>query len=247
MRLTLADSKLLKDSVSIISDLVTEARFTITKQSIDLVAMDPANVAMVIFKLLSSSFVEYELENEVKIGLNLNNLKQVLKRANANDSLTLELEENKLKIILKSGTKRTFYLPIIELEEKDQKIPSLNFSVSIKTEVSVLNEAIEDASIVAESLKFIADSTKFTISAEGDLSKAKVEIPASDTTIITKEGEDVVKAKYSIEYLKKMIQAAKLSPEVYIRFDTNYPLKLEYKSMDKLMLSFILAPRVEED
>ena len=247
MKLTLADSRLLKDSVSIISDLVTEARFTVTKDSIDLVAMDPANVAMVIFKLLSSSFTEYQVEKEVKIALNLNNLKQVLKRSTANDIETLELEENKYKIVLKANTTRTLYFPIIELEEKEQKIPSLNFPLSIKTDVSVLNEAIEDVSIVAESVKFMADATKFTISAEGDLSKAKVEVPGDDSTTITKEGEDVLKSKYSIEYLKKMIQASKLSPEVYVRFNSDYPLKLEYKAMDKLMLSFILAPRVDND
>ncbi|MFH2019919.1 MAG: proliferating cell nuclear antigen (pcna) [archaeon] len=247
MKLTLADSKLLKDSVSIISDLVTEARFTITKDSIDLVAMDPANVAMVIFKLLGSSFTEYHVEKDVKIALNLNNLKQVLKRAGANDIVTLELEENKFKVILKSNTTRTFYLPIIELDEKDQKIPALNFPISIKTTASILNDAIEDASIVAESVQFIADAKKFTVSAEGDLSKAKVEVPADENTIITKEGEDVLKAKYSIEYLKKMIQGGKLSDQVFIRFNSDYPLKLEFKSTDKCMLSFILAPRVDND
>lgn len=247
MKLTLADSKLLKDSVSVISDLVTEARFIISKDSIDLVAMDPANVAMVIFKLLSSSFTEYKVEKEVKVALNLNNLKQVLKRAGPNDILTLELEENKFKVTIRANTTRTFYLPIIELEEREQKIPSLNFPISIKTDTTVLNEAIEDVSIVAESVKFIADSNKFTISAEGDLSKAKIEIPSDDNTTITKEGEEVLKAKYSIEYLKKMIQGSKLSPEVYVRFSSDYPLKLEYKVTDKLMLAFILAPRVDND
>jgi proliferating cell nuclear antigen len=247
MKLTLADSKLLKDSVSIISDLVTEARFTITKDSIDLVAMDPANVAMVIFKLLSSSFTEYQVEKEVKVALNLNNLKQVLKRASGSDIVSLELDENKFKVVLRSNTTRTFYLPIIELDEKDQRIPSLNFPVSIKTQSSVLNDAIEDASIVAESVQFMAEHKKFIITAEGDLSKAKVEIPGDDNTIITKEGEEHLKAKYSIEYLKKMIQASKLSDQVFIRFSNDYPLKLEYKSTDKLLMSFILAPRVDND
>ena len=36
------------DIISIISDLVTEARFKVTPTAIELVAMDPANVAMVI-------------------------------------------------------------------------------------------------------------------------------------------------------------------------------------------------------
>ena len=59
--------------------------------------------------------------------------------------------------------------------------------------------------------------------------------------------EDKVKAKYSIEYLKKMITASKLTNEVRIQFNKDYPLKLEYKAVDKLLLSFVLAPRVEND
>ena len=44
-----------------------------------------------------------------------------------------------------------------------------------------------------------------------------------------------------------MIQGSKLSDTVTIRFNNDYPLKVEYKAMDKLMLSFILAPRVDND
>ena len=94
MKLTLAEPKYLKDSISIISELVTEGRFKITSDAIELVAMDPANVAMVIFKLLSSTFTEYELKEPVDIAINLNNLKQFLRRAKQNDILTLELEKD---------------------------------------------------------------------------------------------------------------------------------------------------------
>ena len=44
-----------------------------------------------------------------------------------------------------------------------------------------------------------------------------------------------------------MIQGSKLSPSVYVRFNSDYPLKLEYKVTDQLMLAFILAPRVDND
>jgi len=48
MKLTLAEPKYLKESIAIISDLVNEAKFKVNKEAIELVAMDPANVAMVI-------------------------------------------------------------------------------------------------------------------------------------------------------------------------------------------------------
>jgi len=177
MRLTLAEPKYLKESIAIISDLVNEARFKVNKEAIELVAMDPANVAMVIFKLLSSSFTEYEIKKDVEIAINLNNLKQIMRRAKPNDMLTLELDpDNKLKIQLKGDNVRTFNLPIIELDEKEQKVPDLKFPVSINIPSSVLNEAIEDVDVVAESVTFSAEPKKFTINAEGDLSQAKIEI-----------------------------------------------------------------------
>lgn len=248
MRLTLAEPKYLKDSISIISELVNEACFKVKPDAIELVAMDPANVAMVIFKLLSSTFIEYNVENEVEIAINLNNLKQILRRAKPNDMLTMEMSDgNKLKITLKGNTTRTFSLPIIELDEREQKVPELSFPVSVKLSTDMFNEAIEDVDIVAESVNFIAESNKFTVEAEGDLSKAKIEIVAGDNATITSDSADKIKAKYSIEYLKKMIGGSKLAPEVTLHFNKDYPLKLEYKAVDKLLLSFILAPRVEND
>ncbi len=248
MKLTLAENRYLKDSITIISDLVNEARFKIDKNAIELVAMDPANVAMVVFKLLGSCFSEYNVDKPVEICLNLANLKQVIRRVKPDDIIIMELDtSNRLKLQFKSSTTRTFYLPLIDIEEKEQKIPDLKFPVTVKIPSTMLDEAIEDADIIAESVNFIAEKNKFTILAEGDLSKVNIEIPKGDNVNIAVDTADTIKAKYSIEYLKKMMQASKLSEEVSIQFNKDYPLKLEYKEINKVMLSFILAPRVENE
>ena len=44
-----------------------------------------------------------------------------------------------------------------------------------------------------------------------------------------------------------MITAGKLADNVTLFFNQDYPIKIEYKVIDKLLLSFILAPRVEND
>ena len=46
---------------------------------------------------------------------------------------------------------------------------------------------------------------------------------------------------------EKMIQGGKLTDRVSLYFNTDYPLKLEYKVTDRLLMSFILAPRVDND
>jgi proliferating cell nuclear antigen len=245
MKLTLAEPRLLKESISVISDIVTETKLKITPDAVELVAMDPANVAMVIFKLLGSCFVEYDVKGTSSISMNLNNLKQVLRRAKPNDQLTLELSDSKLKITLKSNTTRTFYLPLIDSEEKEQKVPDLNFNSTVTTTSEILNDAIEDMDIIGESVAFMAETGKFSIMSAGDLSKAHVDVPADEETkVATKDSQ---KSKYSIEYLKKMVQGGKLADKVVVKFSDNYPLKIEYKVLNKLDLSFILAPRVDND
>ncbi|MFH1650461.1 MAG: proliferating cell nuclear antigen (pcna) [Candidatus Woesearchaeota archaeon] len=244
MKLSLSEPRLLKDSVSIISDLVTEARFKVNKDAVELVAMDPANVAMVIYKLLGSSFVEYDVKEETSFAINLNDMKAVLRRAKPNDSLTLDVGD-KMTLTLKGTSTRRFELPLIEVEEKEQRIPDLKFDAEIQCESSVLSEAIDDMDIIGESVVFGIDKDVLKISSSSELSKAEVEIKNAGTTKI--KAKDMVKSKYSIEYLKKMIQGAKLSDNAVLKFSGDYPLRLEFTSVDKLQLAFILAPRVDND
>jgi len=253
MKLTLVEPKLLKESISIISELVTETRIKLAKNMIELIAMDPANVAMVIFRMPSSSFAEYDVSEETTIAINLANFKQVLRRAKSTDVLSLEIEENKLKITLKAKNVRTFYLPLIDLEEKEQRIPQLTSKAVVEMDSSTLTEAIEDVDIIGESVTLGASVDKLIVSASGDLTKAEVDMKEGDDvkiTILEDEGtkkKDPQKSKYSIEYLKKMIQGSKLATKATMRFSNDYPLTLEFKEMNKLSLTFILAPRVDND
>ncbi len=245
MKLTLKDTKYLKEPIFIISELVNEATFKIDKDKIELVAMDPANVAMVIFKLLSSAFTEYEVKEPLELTVNLDNLKQILRRVNPNDLLTLEIVNNKLKLELKSNSTRTFNLSLINSEEAIRKIPDLKFPLKIETSTSLFDQAIEDVDVVSDSVSFIVDKDKFTVEALGSLTTAKVDLFNDESTKI--DNEDKVSARYSLEYLKKMIKASKLADNLVIQFNKDYPLKLSYKILDKMLIEFILAPRVQTD
>ncbi len=249
MKLVLAEPKLLKESVSIISDLVNEVTFKADSDKIELLAMDPANVAMVMFKIVSSAFVDYKVEKPVSFSVNLDNLDQILRRAKPNDTLHIELDSknNKLKVQIKGENSKTFNLSLIDIDESDQKVPDLKFNVKAEIPSQVFNESVEDMDIVAESVALSAEAGKLTVESEGRFNAARVEIVGSTDTVINMSKEDKSIAKYSIEYLKKIVKGAKLSDVAVIQFSDEYPLRVDYKVMDKLMLSFILAPRVDSD
>ncbi|MBI5797300.1 proliferating cell nuclear antigen (pcna) [Candidatus Woesearchaeota archaeon] len=248
MELTLSEPRLLKESMNIISELVNEVTLRVDKDKIEIIAIDPANVAMVDFKLLSSAFLEYSVPKPQELAINLEHLKQILKRAKPSDTVSLALDEdkNRLKIVLKGDGTRTFNIPLITIDEAEQKLPSLQFATKVMMSSSRFDDAIEDMSIISESLSLTSFPDKFLIKSESNLKDAVVEIQARDDTSIRLDG-DALSSKYSIEYLKKISKANKLADQVSLEFGADYPLRAEYTLMDKLRLSFILAPRVSND
>jgi len=65
MILKLDDPKLISDAIAIVSEVVSEVRIKLLPEGLSIVAVDPANVALAIFRLPEESFTQYETGNEV--------------------------------------------------------------------------------------------------------------------------------------------------------------------------------------
>ncbi len=248
MKLVLAEPRFLTESISIISEIVNEVTFKVQKNKIDIIAMDPASVALVSFTLLSSAFEEYTVDKPLNLSLSLEQLKQMLRRAKASDiiSLLYDDEKNKLKIKMVGSSTRTFNLALLNIHEKEQKLPDLSYPLKITAPTAFFDEAIEDMSVVSDSLSLTAEKDKLIVTASSSLHAAEVIIPTSESTTVESAKDEKITAKYSLEYLKKMIKASKLAPMVQIRFNKDYPLRLDYLVKDKMNLTWILAPRVND-
>ena len=244
MLVKLENPALLTKVIEIISDLVTEVRIKINENEMSITAMDPANVAMVNFKISKSAFSQYEVGNEV-LGINLEDLKRILKRCGSGSSLILEKKENLLKIQIYDRIKRNFTLNLIDIESEDinfkDKISNMEFSSLVELNSNDLISSIEDCAIVAESCSFIIKDGKFVMEAKS-LNSAMSEFSGDEAKIQA----ETCKAKYSLEYLQKFMKGAKLSEKSVLHFAEDHPLKIDFKNQD-IELSFILAPRVENE
>jgi len=86
---TMKDPSLLRDSISIVGELIDEGIFKINKNGLSITAADRAMVAVVDLRLPPLIFDDFKVENEENIGINITNFVSVLKRIKPNDSLTL--------------------------------------------------------------------------------------------------------------------------------------------------------------
>ena len=244
MFLKLDNPKLLYDSISLLSELVLEVKAKITKQGFEITAIDPANVALVSLKIPAKVFSRYEFDKEQELGLNLEDLKQVLRRAAPSSSLVIERKDNTLNLKIREKSKRDFSLALINIEAEEKEIPKLNFSSKIELDSASFAESISDASIVADSCSLSASENLFLIEAKGTLNSARTEFNTDEIKINTQENS---KAKYSLDYLVKFAKATKLADNIIINFSTDYPARFDFINKEGIELSFILAPRVEEE
>jgi len=244
--LKLNEPKVLTGSMGVISDFITEATFSIRKDGIKLIAMDPANISMVILDILPSAFTEFIVEEPVEITINLDSLKNALKRAKSTDTLSLSLEKNKLKLTISGRSTKRFYLPLLEREIKERKVPALDFMTTIEVDANEFKDFIDDVSIAGDAVTFDADKNVFAMSAGDAGSKVNIELTRGhDALIQIASAQEPVRSIYSVDYLKKMARAASLADSVTIRFAKDYPLRLDFRALNKLQMSFILAPRIE--
>ncbi len=245
---TLADVNLLRDSVSAISEIIDEGVFKITKDGISFIAADRAMVAVVDFFLSASAFEKYEVDSEQKIGLNIMNFLSVIKRAGTGDKISFDLKDAKLQITIEGKSKRRFLVPLLDIgDEEIPPIDQLEFKSKVRMSSDILQNGISDAEIIADSVILETSPTHFGMIADGDVSKAELELEKGNETLIELKSASTMRARYSLEYLKKMAKAAKLSDSVTIEHGTDYPLRMAFAAGDKARISFILAPRVTEE
>ncbi len=240
MIVKISNPKVLSDAVNIISEIVTEVRIKLLAEGMSIIAVDPANVAMVIFKIPKESFSQYESGGEVW-EINLSDLKLILRRASSGANVVIEQEENQLKISIFDRVKRVFNMSLIDVDSEDKEEPELQFSAKVEMNSSDFAQAIEDCAIVADACSLISGKDFFIVEGSGALNSARAEFSGDEAKI-----EGIAKSKYSLEYLMKFIKAGRISERVVINFADDYPLRLDFPG-NSLGIRFVLAPRVEND
>jgi proliferating cell nuclear antigen len=247
MKVTIAEPEVLITTVATAAEIIDEGIFKFGKDGISLTAADRAMVAVIDFLISKDAFEEYEVEEEKEVGLNMTNFLSLLKRARGSDKVSLELAENRLILTIFNGTKRRFTVPLLQLtREEIPPIDQLEFKATVTLKPEVLEDAIKDASVITDAVTFQATKEYFKIIAEGDVSQAELELRQGDEGLVDLQVQENSKAKYPLDYLEKILKAAKISDEVTIKFAQDYPMRIDFKYEGKARISMVVAPRVSE-
>ena len=227
-----------------IAELIDETDLVIRQDGIKMISSDRAVVVVVDFFLEKNAFKEYNYTTDMKVGVNLLNLLRVLKRAGPNDVMHITIDK-KIELKFTGSSSRIFTLPMIDVSKEElPPIDKLEFVSTFDMKTDMFSDGIDDADLISDTLVFVTAGNRLFLSAESD--QSSVELELNENVLKNFVSKDSSRARYSIEYLKKIMKAKKISEQLSISYSTDYPMRLFFNIPGKAKLTFILAPRVEE-
>lgn len=231
-------ASILADIVKAASVIAWEVRAHLTDRGLHIRAVNPENIAMIILDVPKSSFDTYNCDG-VKVGLDLDRLKNTIRAFSASDILELEIGEN---LTLSNG-KISYTLPVLNPEyiRKEPKIPNLELPAVVELTVEDFKKVIGLAEKISDAVVLQTDGEAFVIEAEGDLESIRATF-TRDKLVGYNGGE--ARSMFTVEYLKNFCKAAKPRDLLQIHLGNDYPARFVLDKPD-CKVEYILAPRIE--
>jgi len=91
-RIVLPEAKLFKEVIDAIGNIADEVALLLTLDGLNIKALDVDQSSLIDVSLPKDMFLEYDVGEEVSIGVSINNLKKVLKHLKKGENLAIELE-----------------------------------------------------------------------------------------------------------------------------------------------------------
>lgn len=243
-------AKMLEAILSAIAILVDEAAFMVSISGINLKAMDPGRVAMVVFNYPKEAFDEFSVEREGLIAFNLKEALKILRRTGKDDNAELTMQNTSAKLNLKLDSKaamRLFDIPALETDEVEElPEPKLSHKARINLTAETLKGALEDAALVSDHVQIIVEPEVFQLKAAGDLTKADIKIVKGiSADLLNIEVQEQSKATFSLKWLTEISKKlADLAETTTVQLATDMPIQIDAEA-GKGSITFYTAPRIE--
>ena len=234
----------LKAIISAISTLVEEATFVATSEGITFRGMDPSHVALIDISWPNSAFEKYECDSDIKFGVRIDEFSKLIKRANKNDSIEINISEQNM-LLVTVGKNKKYKIRLIESSATDTPLPKIPYNSKITLSSSKFDKILGDVQVVSDYLTIHTSDSKADFSGKGDSGEVVIDLEKdTDESTITSTEDST--GTYSLEYLNPVVKAVGTTAGlITCEFSSAKPLRIEFKVANIGRIHFYLAPRVE--
>jgi len=235
-----------KRIIEALAALINEAEFIVDENGLALKATDPSQISMVDFSLPKSAFKVFDATEKARIGVDLTQLKEIMSRSKASDSIAISLGTEKpiLTITFKGSSTRNFSIPLLDVSSGDMPTPKIAFDAEVKLRAEVLQDAIKDAALISSHITLGVTASSFIARASSTKGTIDNETTKEEKSLLELKANSECQAMFPIDYLQNMLKGTASDTELNIFLRSDAPIKLNYK-ISGAELTYFLAPRIE--
>ena len=247
--------KILKNILDSIASNLTEGIYLeFTETGLQLHINVSGGIWAVEAKISKDKFYVYELKDNVVMQLRYKDLSDFIKTTGAEDSLTLELdnENNKTTLTLeKENMKRSIQLGLLSVQ--DYRFKNLaNFTDKYKGKftisTSLYQQSIKTVELGGSHVRCSMGKQNIAFVSEGSNRSTKVEIQSDNEELQNysyEESEDEIVSYFGIEYLQNLTKFSKISDSMLMCVGSKMPILCIFQNPDVDFVAIAIAPRNE--
>ena len=244
-------TEVLRELVEVVSTLVSEVKLSVSKDGVEVKAVDPSHVAMLVLKLEGNVFEEFTGE-PTQIGVDMEKLKDVLRLSKPGEVIDLQYDGGKSRLVVKVG-RVTRHMAIIDpAGMAEPKVPNVNPPTLAVVRMDEIRQGIRGSESVSDHVTIQVDPEHFAMYSEGETDRVDLALALpvgkEGSGLSRLEAKESVKSMYPLYFFSAMMKSITSAEEVTLHVGNEYPLKIEFAvAGGKGSGRFLLAPRVEED
>ena len=234
-----------REIIDLLNTVVSEAKLKLDSKGLNVKAVDSAHVAMIDMQLNREAFIEYDVDQEDELAVDVDKLKGIIKLASSNENIVIVKEHERLKFKIGSISKS---IPLLDNSSvTTPKVPSIHSESYVVIRKVELERGLKAAEDVSDAIKLIMKPDEFRARSASESEDSELVLQKSELGELNCNSE--VKSSYPLDYLLRIVKSLGNSEELKLSFKDDYPLSIEFKnskdSAEGIFGFFLLAPRME--
>lgn len=236
--IAVGDVAALGKAVSVISDLVDDANFTLTSEGLSMEAMDSSHVCLVVLDVKQAYFESFAVQTPDVFGIKLGVLKRVLECSSGKTTLSREDEDS---IVVQSDRAR-FSVKLIDIDSESVNPAFGEQDATVVVDSTAFQRLVKDLVTFGDVVELKASEDGFDMTTRGDIGEACMRVATKRADVRAS-----ARGEFAIRYLVSFAKAAAIASEVTLGFSNFGVLALDYAFGEHARLSFYIAPKIEDD
>jgi len=232
-----------------LAKVTDEATFYVKPDMLESRILSPDKTAMIILKIPSLSFEEFEAPEEVSFTIPTGDFNKIVKRATRNDVLIFEYlkNEGKFKVSFrnkKTDVERSFLLDARSGGGLIEEL-KVDLGVTARFLANDYKQIIRDLKVVGEEAVFHYKEGKLYIYVHEQQKEYRGEFSEGNPLAYLSSTVDEAKSVYSVELLETTLKPIQSAKYVTFSFDTDKPARVEFEIAEGGYMVYWLIPRIE--